>query len=162
MRRSATAAWNVRLDRRVPAYSAGGSVTCVAVRPIVDQSWTTASAVRYRPRLTASVGLMTSSLSGGFALPRCQPLSSRVQPAARRALLAALRPNGTAGSALGSNIGEVGGIGSVAATASPLYADSISAWRSMAARYAVRIAGVANSGWPGRRLSRTADSVELG
>ena len=70
--------------------------------------------------------------------------------------------NATGGSAAGSNRGELGGIGSGADTAIEANTLSMSDTRSIACRRAVRTFGSRNSGWFGRRLSRTAVSVEPG
>ena len=107
-------------------------------------------------------GLSTSRASGFFAPARYQPSAFWSQPAALRAFFASAVENATGGSAAGSNSGELGGIGPGADTASEAKTALMMPGRSIASSSAVRTFGSRNSGWFGRRLSRTVVSVEPG
>src|SRR5689334_6481715 len=100
--------------------------------------------------------------TGFFAPGSRHAFDTFVQSAPVSAFSAAPRLYGTAGSAFGSNIGDAGGIRPAAGAARPAKASFATPSRSIAARRPVRIAAVANSGWPGRRLTSAAVNVAPG
>src|SRR5206468_8065682 len=108
---SATATAKSPFAIRSLTNEAGGSGTCVTVRPIAVQSRATATADAKAAGLDASSGLRSSIAIGFAADGRCQPSAACVQPAFLRAAFAAVASKATAGAAVASNSGDVGGIG---------------------------------------------------